>query len=163
MRIFGNCSFVMKNRLPIIVLVWGLGVTALFGADNRPSVYFAVTRLADDETKEDAWIAWGLKPTLTDAIPDGCCWYWYPRYGKPFFAVATPVTVSDVAIFGVRFDWEIKDAEARPGKLQYVEANWDTPTPFTFDGRKFVLFASLKSLEYVKEKTYPKRAPSPPR
>jgi hypothetical protein len=61
------------------------------------------------------------------------------------------VTASDSAIFGVRFCWDIKDANVRPRILQYIEAKWDTPTPFTFDGRKFVLFASLKSLEYVKE------------
>jgi hypothetical protein len=119
-----------------------------------------VTRIADEDTKEDSWIAMGRKPPVADDTPN--CWYWHPRYGKPFFAVVTPVTVSDIAIFGVRFYWDIQDADVRPEKLQYIEAKWNTPTPFTFDGRNFVLFASLKSLEYVKEKTYPKRTPSRP-
>ena len=149
----------MKNRLLVIVLVWCLGPLSLFGADNRPLVYLAVTRIADEDTKEGAWIAMGGKPPLPDETPN--CWYWYPRYGKPFFAVVTPVTVSDFAVFGVKFYWDIKDANSRPEKLQYVEAKWDTPTPFTFEGRQFVLFASLKSLEYVKEKTNPQRTPSP--
>ena len=131
-------------------------MASLFGSDDRPVVYFAVTRLADEDTKEDTWIAMGRKPPMADHAPN--CWYWYPRYGKGFFAVVTPVTVSDFAIFGVRFNWDVKDADARHRNLQYVEAKWDTPTPFTFDGRKFVLFASLRSLAYVKEKTYLKRA-----
>jgi hypothetical protein len=148
----------MNKTLLIIVLVWCLGVTSLFGSDNRPRVYFAVTRIADEDTKEDSWIAMGRKPPVADDMPN--CWYWYPRYGKPFFAVVTPITVSDFAIFAVKFNWDIKDADARHRNLQYVEAKWDTPTPFTYDGRKFVLFASLKSLEYVKEKTYPNGNPS---
>jgi hypothetical protein len=149
----------MNKALLIIVLIWCLGETSLFGTENRPLVYFAVTRVADQDTKEDSWFAMGRKPPVADDMPN--CWYWYPRYGKPFFAVVTPVTVSDIAIFGVRFTWDIKDADARHRNLQYVEAKWDTPTPFTFHGRKFELFASLKSLEYVKAKTYPTRITSP--
>jgi hypothetical protein len=94
----------------ILVLGWCLALTSLFGADDRPQVYFAVTRMADADTRENSWIAMGRKPPVADDAPN--CWYWYPRYGNPFFAVVTPVTVSDFAIFGVRFYWGIKDAMA---------------------------------------------------
>ena len=67
------------------------------------------------------------------------------------------MTISDFAIFAVKFYLNISQADPSSKGVQYVEARWDTPTPFTFEGRQFVLFASLKSLEYVKEKTYPKR------
>ena len=119
----------MNNTLLTIVMVGCLALASLFGSDDRPVVYFAVTRLADEDTKEDTWIAMGRKPPMADHAPN--CWYWYPRYGKGFFAVVTPVTVSDFAIFGVRFNWDVKDADARHRNLQYVEAKWDTPTPFT--------------------------------
>ncbi len=146
----------MQKRLLIIALVWCLSPLPLFAADNRPSVFLAVTRLADEDTKEDAWIAMGgtILPLADEPLHS---WYWYPRYGKPFFAVVSPVTISDFAIFAVKFYLNISQADPSSKGVQYVEARWDTPTPFTFEGRQFVLFASLKSLEYVKEKTYPKR------
>jgi hypothetical protein len=83
----------------------------------------------------------------------------YPPRINPYAVVLTPVTVSDFAVVGVWIYWDVNAAPGIGEKLQYVEAKWDTPTPFTFEGRQFVLFASLKSMEYVMEKTYPKRTP----